>query len=125
MSLAVMRLIYVSMLSLPMLRMSIADARPLTNTAYNILGDKARGPVAEKTRHPDEFWRPIKTVHRSPLALVDAATVKKEDLNFAEVRGGLNDPNRPPLYGWNLSYNPDHQWYYATEMQPYETFAFG
>ena len=70
------------------------------------------------------FWRPIKTVYRAPLALVDAATVSKDDLNFAEVRGGLDDPNRPPLYGWNLSYNPEHRWYYASEMQPDEIFAF-
>lgn len=69
------------------------------------------------------FWRPIKTVYRTPLALVDASTVAREDLNFAEVRG-LNDPNRPPLYGWNLSYNPAHKWYYAFEMQPEEIFAF-
>ena len=91
--------------------------------AYNILGDKAEQWLKKRVVLMN-FWRPIKTVYRSPLALCDAATVAKDDLNFAEVRGGLNDPNRPPLYGWNLSYNPRHKWYYAFEMQPEEVFAF-
>lgn len=91
--------------------------------AYNILGDDAAEWLKKRVVLMN-FWRPIKTVHRSPLALCDASTVLKDDLNFAEVRGGLNDPNRPPLYGWNLSYNPDHVWYYASEMQPEEIFAF-
>jgi len=90
---------------------------------HNILGDEAEAWLKKRVVLMN-FWRPIKTVYRTPLALVDASTVAKEDLNFAEVRGGLNDPNRPPLYGWNLSYNPAHKWYYAFEMQPEEIFAF-
>ena len=91
--------------------------------AYNILGDEAEKYLQKRVVLMN-FWRPIKTVYRSPLALVDAATVEKDDLNFAEVRGGLNDPERPPLYGWNLSYNPKHHWYFASEMKPEEIFAF-
>ncbi|MDG2175835.1 MAG: CmcJ/NvfI family oxidoreductase [Gammaproteobacteria bacterium] len=91
--------------------------------AYNILGDEAETWLKKRVVLMN-FWRPIKVIHRTPLALVDASTVTKNDLNFAEVRGGLNDPNRPPLYGWNLSFNPDHLWYYAFEMQPEEIFAF-
>jgi hypothetical protein len=70
------------------------------------------------------FWRPIQPVFRSPLALCDAATVEREDLHDSEVRGGLMDSNRPPLFGYNLSYNPRHRWYYAPRMQPGEMFAF-
>jgi len=91
--------------------------------AYNILGDEAAEWLKKRVVLMN-FWRPIKTVYRAPLALVDAATVEQEDLNSAEVRGGLNDPNRPPLFGWNLSHNPNHKWYYAFEMQPAEIFAF-
>jgi hypothetical protein len=40
------------------------------------------------------------------------------------VRGGLNDPNRPPLYGFNLAYAPGQRWYYAPRMQPDEIWAF-
>jgi hypothetical protein len=70
------------------------------------------------------LWRPIKPVYRTPLALCDASTVVREDLNESEVRGGLNDPNRASLYGFNLSYSPRHRWYYAPRMQPDEVLAF-
>ncbi|MDT8397046.1 MAG: CmcJ/NvfI family oxidoreductase [Pseudomonadales bacterium] len=71
------------------------------------------------------FWRPInKPVYRSPLALCDASTVLASDLNDSEIRGGLDDPSRPPLWGFNLSYNPDHRWYYVHHMQPDEILAF-
>jgi len=70
------------------------------------------------------LWRPISTVYRTPLALCDASTVLEADLNDSEVRGGLDDPNRPPLYGFNLSYSPRHRWYYAPHMEPAEILAF-
>lgn len=70
------------------------------------------------------FWRPIDTVYRSPLALCDASTVVESDLHPSEVRGGLMDPDRPPLYGFNLSYNPAHRWYYVPRMRPDELYAF-
>jgi hypothetical protein len=70
------------------------------------------------------FWRPITTVYRTPLALCDASSVSPDDLHDSEIRGGLDDPNRAPLYGYNLSYNPNHRWYYAPRMRPDEMFAF-
>jgi hypothetical protein len=70
------------------------------------------------------FWRPITTVQRTPLALCDASTVLPTDLNDSEIRGGLDDPDRAPLYGFNLSYNPQHRWYYVPRMRPDEMFAF-
>ena len=70
------------------------------------------------------LWRPLTTVLRTPLALCDASTVTAEDLNDSEIRGGLDQPDRPPLWGFNLSYNPAHRWYYAPRMQPDEVLAF-
>jgi hypothetical protein len=70
------------------------------------------------------LWRPITPVYRAPLALCDASSVARSDLNDSEVRGGLNDPNRPSLYGFNLSHNPRHRWYYAPRMQPDEVLVF-
>ncbi len=70
------------------------------------------------------FWRPITTVYRTPLALCDASTVLADDLNESEIRGGLDDPNRAPLYGFNLSFNPNHRWYYVHQMRPDEMLAF-
>jgi hypothetical protein len=70
------------------------------------------------------FWKPITPVFSSPLALCDASTVEPGDMHDSEVRGGLMDPDRPPLYGYNLSHNPRHRWYYVPRMQPHELFAF-
>jgi hypothetical protein len=70
------------------------------------------------------LWRPITPVFRTPLALCDASSVTKSDLHDSEVRGGLNDPSRPSLFGFNLSYNARHRWYYAPRMQPDEVLAF-
>jgi hypothetical protein len=70
------------------------------------------------------LWRPIKPVYRTPLALCDASTVVRSDLNDSEVRGGLNDPDRASLYGFNLAHSPRHRWYYAPRMQPDEVLAF-
>ena len=70
------------------------------------------------------LWRPITPVHRTPLALCDASTVVRSDLNDSEVRGGLNDPNRATLHGFNLAHSPRHRWYYAPRMQPDEVLAF-
>jgi hypothetical protein len=70
------------------------------------------------------LWRPITPVHRTPLALCDAASVQESDLNDSEIRGGLDRPDRPSLWGFNLSYNPRHRWYYAPLMQPDEVLAF-
>jgi hypothetical protein len=34
------------------------------------------------------------------------------------------DRDRAPLYGFNLSYNPAHRWYYTPRMRPDELYAF-
>jgi hypothetical protein len=70
------------------------------------------------------LWRPIRTVQRTPLALVDASTVAPGDLNESEIRGGLGDPNRPPLFGFNLAFNPAQRWWYAPQMRHDEILAF-
>jgi hypothetical protein len=70
------------------------------------------------------LWRPITPVYRTPLALCDASSVVRADLNDSEVRGGLNDSNRPSLFGFNLSHSPRHRWYYAPRMQPDEVLVF-
>jgi hypothetical protein len=70
------------------------------------------------------LWRPITTVEKSPLALCDASTVEKQDLNRSEVRGGLDDPNRETMCGFNLAHSPRHRWYYVPHMRPDEIFAF-
>jgi hypothetical protein len=50
--------------------------------------------------------------------------VSADDLYESEIRGGLDDPGRASLYGFNLAYNPKHRWYYVHRMRPDEMFAF-
>ena len=70
------------------------------------------------------LWRPITTVEKTPLALCDASTVEMGDLNRSEVRGGLDDPDRETMCGFNLQHSPRHRWYYVPHMRPDEIFAF-
>jgi hypothetical protein len=94
------------------------------NFAEEFLGKEEAGHWLQRRYVLMNLWRPIKPVYKTPLALCDASTVVESDLNDSEVRGGLMDPNRAPLYGFNLSFNPHHRWYYAPLMQPDEVLAF-
>jgi hypothetical protein len=97
--------------------------RTIEDMARPILGEQADYWLSKRVVLMN-LWRPIATVRRTPLALCDASTVQREDLHDSEIRGGLDDPQRPPLYGYNLSYNPGHRWYYTSRMQPEELYAF-
>jgi hypothetical protein len=69
-------------------------------------------------------WRPIVMVESAPLALCDAGTVHREDLFDSEVVGGLGSFKTRSLWGFNLAWTPDHRWYWAPHMQPWEALAF-
>lgn len=97
--------------------------RTIEEVVRDILGEEADHWLGKRVVLMN-FWRPITTVYSSPLALCDASSVEADDLHDSEIRGGLDDPNRPPLWGYNLSYNPNHRWYYVPRMQADEMFAF-
>jgi hypothetical protein len=92
--------------------------------AEDLLGRDAAAPWLERRFVLMNLWRPIRTVYRTPLALCDASSVRASDLNDSEIRGGLNDPERPSMWGFNLQFNPQHRWYYAPWMEPDEILAF-
>ena len=92
--------------------------------ATNILGKEQADRWLKRRYVFMNLWRPITVVERTPLALCDARTVGASDLFGSEVRGGLNDPDRPPLYGFNLAHNPGQRWFYAPAMRPEEIWAF-
>lgn len=98
--------------------------RTVRQFAVDILGRERAEHWLERRFVLMNLWRPIRTVYRTPLALCDASSVQERDLHDSEVRGGLNDPSRPSLYGFNLSYSPGHRWYYAPRMEPEEILAF-
>ena len=97
--------------------------RTIEDIARPLLGEQADLWLSKRVVLMN-LWRPISTVYRTPLALCDARTVQPDDLYDSEVRGGLDDPGRASLYGYNISYNPGHRWYYLSRMQPEELFAF-
>lgn len=98
--------------------------RTVRRVAEDILGTEEASRWLKQRFVLMNLWRPIKPVEKTPLALCDASTVLRSDLNDSEIRGGLDDPNRPSMYGFNLSHNPRHRWYYAPHMQPDEVLAF-
>jgi hypothetical protein len=70
------------------------------------------------------LWRPVRTVERMPLAVCDASTVSRRDLNPSLIFGGLDDPDRQTMAGYNLHYDPRHRWYYVPRMRPDEILVF-
>jgi hypothetical protein len=98
--------------------------RTVRQFSRDILGEEEAERWLQRRFMLINVWRPIVEVRRSPLALVDASTVRRDDLVVSEVRGGLGDPNRPTLYGWRLTYNPEHRWFHVPRMQPHEVMAF-
>jgi hypothetical protein len=98
--------------------------RSVRDFAGNVLGREEAARWLQGRYVLMNLWRPITPIHRTPLALCDASTVVESDLNDSEVRGGLMDPDRPSLFGYNLSYNPQHRWFYAPLMQPDEVLVF-
>jgi hypothetical protein len=98
--------------------------RTVRQFTRDILGNEEAERWLQRRFMLINVWRPIVEVRRSPLALVDASTVRRDDLVVSEVRGGLGDPNRPTLYGWRLLYNPEHRWFHVPRMQPHEVMAF-
>jgi hypothetical protein len=98
--------------------------RTVRETSRDLLGDAEAEKWLQRRYMLINLWRPIRPVERTPLALCDASTVKHEDLFDSEVRGGLGDPNRKSLWGFNLAWAPGQRWYYAPHMQPDELYAF-
>ncbi|EME39476.1 hypothetical protein DOTSEDRAFT_56848 [Dothistroma septosporum NZE10] len=81
------------------------------------------------------LWKPIQQVRREPLAVCDARTVPESDLRTAIASVG-RDPPRPgqlkeqkmskttDLEEWLIEANPDHQWYWASNMKSSEAWLF-
>lgn len=97
--------------------------RTVRQCAKDILGEEAERWLRGRYVLIN-VWRPITVVQRCPFAVCDASTVAASDLNDSEVRGGLGDPNRPTLYGYSVSFNPNQRWYYVPQMRPEEVLVF-
>jgi hypothetical protein len=106
--------------------------QPVMNAHIDYTVDTA-GAVAERIA-PDHLkgtnyrfrainvWRPIAPVERNPLAVVDGASVTRNDLFLCRLnasRSGMADS-----YGWNMAHSPAQRWYYAPDMTPDEALVF-
>ena len=78
-------------------------------------------------------WRPLETIRKDPLTLCDAQTVRDEDVMPVQAKlppkgtGGKGYESVSVGTGFEtleLKANPDHRWYYMSEMQPDEAFVF-
>ncbi|KAK4505935.1 hypothetical protein PRZ48_003900 [Zasmidium cellare] len=78
-------------------------------------------------------WRPLKPIHRDPLAVCDWRSISEsEDLIGVDIK--LPPPGKHSSLGkahgvvpaqhmwerWDFKYNPNHKWYYASNMTPDE-----
>jgi hypothetical protein len=71
------------------------------------------------------LWRPLRLVENMPLAVCDARSVEKSDfMNVRFGEGGQTSSLSDVAGGFNLAFNPQHQWYYYPRMQPDEVMAF-
>jgi hypothetical protein len=109
--------------------------RPVFN-AHVDYDEKTVRAIARRLLSKDEFkqraahriilvnvWRPIEPVLSAPLAVCDAASVKREDLVFGPI-GGKSASGVEGASGWNLAYNAAHRWHYVAGMQPDEVLVF-
>lgn len=65
------------------------------------------------------MWRPLKPVQRDPLTVVDARTVREEDL----VPTPFIFPNLN-AETFSVLHNTQHRWYYKHGMTPDEVLIF-
>ncbi|CAL8463770.1 g3304 [Coccomyxa elongata] len=67
-----------------------------------------------------QVWRPLKgPVDDSPLVMIDASTVDKEDL----MQYAIHFPGRTG-YNYAVKHNPKHKFYYAKGMNVDEAYVF-
>jgi hypothetical protein len=66
-------------------------------------------------------WRPIRGPLRDgPLALCDVRTMSAGDA----VTSDLRFPNGVASEGYEITFNPQHRWFYAPDMTPDEVLMF-
>jgi hypothetical protein len=93
----------------------------------DMLGEAEADRLANRRFMLINVWRPLRTVERMPLALADAATVKRDDLTLAYVKGSVaSKPGEEVLTseGYNVFYRPQHRWYYFPLLRADEILVF-
>ncbi|MGZ5828160.1 MAG: CmcJ/NvfI family oxidoreductase [Xanthobacteraceae bacterium] len=93
----------------------------------NLVGEAEAERLMKRRFMLINVWRPLRTVERAPLALCDAATVTRNDLVLAYVKGSVaSKAGEEPLVseGYNVFYNPAQHWLYFPRQQADEVLVF-
>lgn len=85
-----------------------------------LLPDVHKVPVEERKRWwLINAWKPLKTVQRDPLAVVEGSSVGPDDFVI------VNDARRGPRHGsYFLQKRDGHRWWYMKEQTPEEILFF-
>lgn len=67
-------------------------------------------------------WRGITPVERTPLAVADGRTIRREDLVPVEIHEDIGRPT--PLVGVQVQQHPAQRLYYYRDMQTHEALVF-
>lgn len=67
-------------------------------------------------------WKPIETVHRDPLAVVDTRTVAWED--YVTVKHPESGPDVEQWYLTRKKDGGEHAWWWVSEQTPDEVVLF-
>ncbi|KAH8820225.1 hypothetical protein F5884DRAFT_744585 [Xylogone sp. PMI_703] len=71
------------------------------------------------------LWRPLRTIHRDPLAVTDATSVADTDHLVFTYPQMDNTGTRVPVQGmFTRKGKGTHKWYYLSEQTPEEVLAF-
>lgn len=65
-------------------------------------------------------WRPLQTVRKDPLGVVDARSVQAEE----RVEALLPAPDGDDFAIYQIRANPEHRWYFASDQRPDEFLLF-
>ena len=89
-----------------------------------ILEAAGRGALADRRVAFVNLWRPITgPVQDNPLAVCSARSVAPEDLADTDIQHFGEDNLEVPRHRgqiYSVRYNPAHQWFYISDMQPDE-----
>ena len=100
------------------------DEQTVRNFVEDIAGPAEAKRLADKRLKLINLWRGVHAVERSPLAVCDAATVRREDFIPCKLRAPLGPALEGRRAGYDVAYSARHRWYYFPRMQPNEILAF-
>ena len=125
---------------------SIPDSKGLGNVVPARFAHVDQSPAGALTLLKDHFpdsadtltktrwgtinvWRPLKLIKKDPFAVCDAQSVRDEDLVpvYATLPPSTAFESVSVGEGFEtleVRANPDHQWYYVSNMQPDEALLF-